>query len=430
MLIEFTVKNYRSIRDEQTLSLVMGKGDESVETNTFVPKAPATVPLLRSVAIYGANAAGKSNVMKALRAMSTLVTQSASRHEPGDELDVAPFLLDDHSASQPTEFEISFVAEGVRFQYGFAVTRKRVAEEWLLAFPNGRPQRWFGRQWDEGKQAYDWEMGSALTGQKQLWQESTRANALFLSTAALLNSQQLQPVYNWFKTTLRMTNVAGWNPAYTAAQCQNKDSHDRVLEFLRAADLDIKDVRVESERFSQKHFPADMPEELKAKWLEEFKDEEVFEVKTVHAKPGGGSIEFPLSEESDGTKKLFAFSGPWLDVLKNGYVLLVDELHDNLHPKIVQFLVQLFHNPETNPNNAQLIFTTHDTSILDQDIFRRDQIWFCEKDDSQATTLYPLTDFSPRKGKRENLEAYYLAGRYGALPYLRVPHRAQKAGAA
>ncbi|MDP2227733.1 MAG: ATP-binding protein [Moraxellaceae bacterium] len=419
MLIQFTAKNYRSNKDEQALSLVKGKGDELAATNCFSPDAPATVSLLRAAAIYGPNAAGKSNLMKALLAMKTLVMTSASRIQPGESLDVTPFLLDEQASAEASEFEATFVAEGVRYQYGFSALSERVTEEWLLAFPNGRPQRWFGRAWNMETQAYEWEMGSSLSGQKQLWQESTRANALFLSTAVQLNSQQLRPVYNWFSSTLKMTNVAGWQPGFTASLCQNAGSRDRVLDFLRAADLDIQDIRVEAEKISVKHLPDDMPDALKAKILEDMKDNDVYDVKTVHVTKSGYRVEFELDEESDGTRKIFAFAGPWIDVLKNGHVMFIDELHDNLHPKIVQFLVQLFHSTETNPKNAQLIFTTHDTSVLNQEVFRRDQIWFCEKDEAQATTLYPLTDFSPRKG-RENLEAAYLAGRYGALPYLRA----------
>jgi Predicted ATPases len=128
-------------------------------------------------------------------------------------------------------------------------------------------------------------------------------------------------------------------------------------------------------------------------------------------------IPFILDDESTGTQKLFAFAGPWLDTLKNGYVLFVDELHDNLHPKLVQYLVELFHDAKTNPRNAQLFFTTHETSILNQSVFRRDQVWFCEKDERSATQLFPLTDFSPRKN-RDNLEAAYLSGRYGAVPFI------------
>jgi len=145
---------------------------------------------------------------------------------------------------------------------------------------------------------------------------------------------------------------------------------------------------------------------------------QVVDVRTAHLNNHNEAVFFDFEDESDGTKKLFAFAGPWMDVLKNGYVLFIDELHDNLHPKLVQFLVKLFHNKETNPKNAQLIFTTHETSILSQDVFRRDQIWFCERNKMQSTSLYPLSDFSPKKGK-ENLERSYLSGRYGALPFIR-----------
>jgi AAA15 family ATPase/GTPase len=140
-------------------------------------------------------------------------------------------------------------------------------------------------------------------------------------------------------------------------------------------------------------------------------------IKTVHKTAQGKDILFDLDDESDGTRKIFSFAGPWIDTLRNGKVLFIDELHDSLHPHIVKFLVNLFHNTKTNPNNAQLVFTTHETSILDQDVFRRDQIWFCKKDREQTTEIYPLSDFSPRKGA-ENLEKSYLAGRYSALPVI------------
>jgi hypothetical protein len=255
-------------------------------------------------------------------------------------------------------------------------------------------------------------------GQKQLWQESTRENALFLSTAVQLNSKQLQPVFDWFSSTLRKTGFKSIGYRYTASLCKDSSQRERVLEFLKAADLDIQGVNVIAEKMTDKHLPSDMPESIKEKILEDLKDKELYEIRTIHRASSGEEVEFDFDDESDGTQKFFSFAGPWLDVLKNGYVLFVDELHDNLHPKLVRFLIELFQSAETNSKNAQLIFTTHETSILNQDIFRRDQVWFCEKDSSQATRLFPLTDFSPRKG-RENLEAAYLAGRYGALPYVR-----------
>ena len=418
MLVEFTVANFRSIKTAQTFSLVRGKGRELEHSNVFQPRGAGSPALLRSAAIYGPNAAGKSNFIKALRAMERVVADSASKVQRGDELPVSPFRLDVGTEKEPSEFEVVFIADGVRFQYGFTATRTQVLEEWLLAFPKGLPQRWFSRVWDEGRQSYAWKMGKALSGQKQLWQESTRPNALFLSTAVQLNSEQLQPVYDWFKHTLRTAQLRGWGPAFTASLCESQDSHERVLDFLKAADLDIHDVQVIKEKFDIRSLPDDMPEAYKQQLVKELKGKEVIEIKTVHQTVDGRTVMFEFDEESDGTQKLFSFAGPWLDSLKNGYVLFIDELHDNLHPKLVRFLVELFHNPETNPNNAQLVFTTHETSILSQEVFRRDQIWFCEKNEGQATELIPLTDFSPRK-TRENLEMSYLAGRYGALPYVR-----------
>lgn len=419
MLIEFTVANFRSIKTPQTFSLVKASKTrkEQVQSNSFQPPGVGNPELLHSAAIYGPNAAGKSNLIRALQTMARLVKESAGL-QPGDELSVTPFRLDAISEQAPSEFEVIFIAEGVRYQYGFTATRQQVLEEWLLAYPKGRPQRWFGRAWDAEAKRYGWEMGQALSGQKQLWQEATRSNALFLSTAVQLNSEQLKPLFEWFSRTLRTTKVGGWNEAYTATLCQDAEKRTQVLDFLRAADLDIQDVQVEKQRFDVDNLPVELPELLKQQWVKDLGDRDLLRIKTIHQDSDGRMVSFPFAEESDGTQKLFAFAGPWLDSLEHGRVLFIDELHDNLHPNLVRFLVELFHDPQTNPHDAQLVLTTHETSILSQEVFRRDQIWFCEKDQEQATTLVPLTDFSPRAG-RENLELSYLAGRYGALPYIR-----------
>ncbi len=422
MLVEFSVANFRSLHERQTFSLAKAKGDELAESNTFTTHAANEYQLLRSAAIYGPNAGGKSNFLLALNTMKHIVLESAAIQQRGDKLPVTPFRLSQSSLSTPSEFEMMFIVDQVRYQYGFSATVDRIHEEWLLAYPKGRPQRWFGRAWDESTQSYDWELGGNLAGEKQLWQKSTRDNALFLSTAVQLNSEQLQPIYDWFKSTLRMANISGWSPDFSASLCE-KDEKAQVMDFLHAADLNIEDIIVEKKPFDVKTLPDDMPEQLKDVIAGNLKDKQLIDIKTVHKDIDGKPVIFDFKDESDGTRKLFAFSGPWIDSLAHGYVLFIDELHDNLHPRLVQFLVQLFHNSETNPKNAQLVFTTHETSILNQDVFRRDQIWFCEKDPQQATVVYPLTDFSPRKG-RENLELAYLSGRYGALPYVR-PWRKQ-----
>jgi len=419
VLIEFSVTNFKSIKSQQTFSMTKAKGDELEESNSFQSQGLNRIGLLRSAAIYGANAAGKSSFVEAMRTMARIVADSASEFQRGDELPVEPFKLDPETKDSATEFEVVFISAGIRYQYGFTATKERVIEEWLIAFPKGSPQHWYGRLWDEKANEYQWKMGKFLLGKKQLWQESTRSNALFLSTAVQLNSQQLQPVYDWFNDTLRTTTVSGWGPGFTASLCGDPENKAKVLNLLKAADIDIQDISLKRKLFDEKDLPEDIPEEIKEKVIKNMKGKEILdELYMIHKDSTGGLVKFDFDEESDGTQKLFSFAGPWLDTLKNGYVLFVDELHDNLHPRLVQFLVELFHSNETNPNNAQLVFTTHETTILNQEVFRRDQVWFCEKRNDKATSVYSLTDFSPRKG-RENLELSYLAGRYGAVPYVR-----------
>ncbi len=419
MLIEFTVKNYRSIKEEQVFSMVKAKGDELEETNTFISDATIGTPLLRSAVIYGANAAGKSNLIRALMDMESIVRNSASKSQDGDLLQVTPFLFDDVTIDEPTEFEMVFISEGIKFQYGFAATENQILEEWLIAYPKTRPQRWFSRVFDTNTNEYDYKFSDYLLGAKSVWQNATRKNALFLSTAVQLNSEQLKPAFNWFKEKLRPSNIAGWGPGFTASLCEKTKTKNKILSFLQSADFDIHDIEIETEKFDPNSLPDDFPETLKEKLIKEMKGKEVIDIKTVHKTKSGKLIPLDFSDESDGTQKFFSFAGPWIDILEKGYVLIIDELHDNLHPKMVKYLVNLFHDNKTNPNNAQLIFTTHETSILNQEVFRRDQIWFCEKNQSQETTVYPLTDFSPKKD-RENLELGYLSGRYGALPFIKA----------
>jgi AAA15 family ATPase/GTPase len=416
MLIEFTVQNFLSISEKQVFSMNATKNKE-LDENVIKVDAPANLELLRSSVIYGPNAAGKTNFMLSLRKMVEIVVESASTYQNDEALPIQSFKLDPEFENSPSEFETSFIIDNVRYQYGFSATFDKIHDEWLFAYPKGRPQRWFARAWDNEKNEYAWDMGNYLLGEKQVWQNATRENALFLSTAVQLNSKQLAPIFNFFKNKLRFSNVVGWSHNYSAKLC-TEDMKDNVLRFLKAADVGIDDISVTKEKFDPSDLPEDMPMEVKKLVLDKMKDTDKFDIKTFHKNKNGKLIEFRFGEESDGTQKLFNFAGPWINSLEKGYILFIDELHDNLHPKLVKFLVGLFNNPLTNPNNAQLVFTTHETSILNQNTFRRDQIWFCEKDEGNSTRIYPLTDFSPRKG-RESLEAAYLDGRYGALPFIK-----------
>jgi AAA15 family ATPase/GTPase len=420
VIIELAVENFRSIKTRQTFSLTKSKSKSSsdeLDGNAFDPKALSVSPLLRTAVIYGANAAGKSNFIKAVKVMREIVANSAKNIQRGDKLPITHFKLCDSTIGKPTEFEVVFIADGIKYQYGFSATSERIMEEWLYAFPKSRSQRWFIRAFDEAKDEYVWDFGSFFVCKKQTWKDSTRNNSLFLSTAVMLNSEQLKPIYDWFTKILKVVGIDGWNAAYTAELCAKDNGKKDVLKFLNSADLDINDLKLESKKFDTSTFPDDMPSDMKSHLLKELEGKEFIDIKTVHKTAQGKDILFELDDESDGTRKIFSFAGPWIDTLRNGKVLFIDELHDSLHPHIVKFLVNLFHNKKTNPNNAQLIFTTHETSILDQDVFRHDQIWFCKKDREQATKIYPLSDFSPRKGA-ENLEKSYLAGRYSALPVI------------
>ena len=419
MLIEFSVKNFLSFRDRQTFSLARVKGDELLDSNTFQIDVPGKINLLKSAVIYGPNASGKTNFLLTLRTMQEIVLESAAELQPGDSLPAAPFRLSQAARKEPCEFEVVFIADSVRYQYGFAATEERIVEEWLLSYPKGRPQRWLGRTWNEADSGYDWQLGNNLSGEKKSWQKLTRENALFLSTAVQLNSDQLRPIYIWFKHTLRTANMAGWTPKFSASLCKRNGIEKlRVMEFLRAADLGIDDIVVEEKEFDYADLPDGMPNSLKETVRNQMKGKQYLEIMTSHVDAEGETQLFDIDDESHGTQKIFSLAGPWIDSLNKGYILVIDELNVGLHPLLLKFLVNLFNNSEINKKNAQLVFTTHETSILNQALFRRDQIWFCEKDSENVSELCPLTDFHPRKG-RENLEQAYLSGRYGSLPYVK-----------
>jgi AAA15 family ATPase/GTPase len=417
MLIEFSVTNFKSIQATQTLSLAASNATELRDQNCFTSDEKGLPFLLRSVAIYGANASGKSNFLEAMDFMESFVVESAKEGQEGEPIEVKPFMFSIENQAQPSEFEVLFLQEGIRFQYGFAVNQSRVTHEWLLAYPEGRPQRWFEREYNTDTKKDIWYFGSKFKGHKTILQEATRSNALFLSTAVQLNNEQLKPIYNWFYQKLRTIGLGSLAPSYSALKCKNPEERKRILEFLNSADLSIADLKVEMKPFDISNLPLDMPEPLKDIIHNALDGKEMPEVKFLHTIAGSKElVALDHDDESVGTRKLFTLAGPWLDVLDNGYVLFVDELNNSMHPMLVRFLISLINNPQINRKNAQLIFSTHDTSLLDNDLFRRDQIWFTEKDSYNATKLYPLSDFTPRKG--EALEKGYLNGRYGALPYI------------
>ena len=417
MLIEFSVTNYRSFLPPQSLTLTANTAAELQEENSFVSPVSNLPRLLRSAVVYGPNAAGKSNLIHAIAFMKSFVLSSAKESQEGEKIDATPFLFNRQGSRNPSEFEILFIRDGIRYQYGFAVNSERVTGEWLFAYPEGRAQKWFERNYDPEAKKDIWYFGPKFTGQRKVWQEATRGNALFLSTAIQLNNEQLKPVFNWFARKLRVINPGqSISPGFSTDECEKEGGKKRILKFLNAADPSIADIFLEKKEFSMDDLPADMPQGIKEEIAQDLKGKKLTELFFIHsASDTGEDVVLDFDEESAGTRKLFALASPWLDVLENGFVLFVDELDTSLHPLLVRFLLNLFHNPEANQHNAQLVFTTHDTTVLDQTLMRRDQVWFVEKNAENATSLYPLSDYKPRKG--EALQKGYLYGRYGALPF-------------
>lgn len=415
MLVEFRIKNFRSLRDEQVLSLVASADKTLLGTHALDTGLKAAPHLLKSAVVYGANASGKSNLIKALQYMRGVVLESATL-QPGQTFDrLHPFKLDATSGSLPTAFEVTFILDGVRYQYGFAMNAQRIVSEQLLVYKAFKPQRWFERHFDaeSGKDVY--EFGPGLKGAKNLWEGATRPNALFLSMAVQLNSEALRPVFDWFANRLVIFNEQSpLSPQFSMQRLKQEAQRKAICEFLRAADISIADIEVATKQAMVHTINFDL---ATGKREETASEQAVDEVRFHHITEHGKAV-FDLMDESSGTRNLLFLTGPVLDILDRGLTLVVDELDTSLHTLLVQALVRLFHRPEVNTGGAQLVFTTHDTSLLDAyGLFRRDQVWFVEKRTDQSSSLYPLLDFSPRKN--EALERGYLQGRYGALPFLR-----------
>lgn len=416
MLIEFSVANFRSIAETQTLSLV-SKKDDTLKASVCECAFPGIgeVFLSKACAIYGANASGKSNIFKALRLMRSLVVGSATEIRPEASIEVSPFSLAEAKRKEPSFFEVHFVAEDVRYRYGFNVDKKRVYSEWLYSFPKGRKRLIFKREHNPKKEKYDYTTGEHYKLDRQLTGR-TRENVLFLSVAAQFNDKQLIEVYNWFQNQLRTLDCS-WStyfgPEISAKIAQDNASwREYMAGMLKMADLGIEDFEVELLQFEEKDLPANLPKDIRERIL----DEGLPDIRFLHKNDQGELVRFKIFEESGGTQKLFALAGPWTDMVNEGLCVFIDELGANMHPMLTRALIQLLHKSRTSSLGTQLIFTTHDTALLDQSILRRDQIWFTEKTYDGATELYPLTDYSPRKG--EALQKGYLAGRYGAIPFL------------
>ncbi len=419
MLIEFTVGNFRSFKERVTLSMVAAKlnalDPQIDQNNTF--KVDDDLTLLTSAGIYGANASGKSNLIKAMGFMRRFVLTSSRESQANESINTIPFMLDEQKESASSYFEVVFLLESVLYRYGFEVTTEKVETEWLFYSPNKKEAKLFTREDNEISISRTLKGGQAL---KSL----TRPNALFLSVAAQFNNEIAKKVLGWFKSVNVISGLddAGYGSFTTHVFTEDTSSRDSILDLLRESDVGINDVVFEKINIHDAGvFPKNMPQELRDFLLKQIKEEsELIKFRSVHRKycenEAVEKILFDFDEESEGTQKLFFLSGPVIDTLRNGKVLVIDEIEARLHTLLTRKLIGLINSEKTNPKHAQLIFATHDTNLLSNKFFRRDQIWFVEKDEEGASHLYSLAELKVRNDA--SFESDYLKGKYGAIPIL------------
>lgn len=428
MLLRFRVANHASLRDEQELSLIADRRREA-RAETPVPRSELrTVPV---AAIYGANASGKSNVIDAIGWMRYAVAWSFQHWDPSGGVPRRPFEFRVGDGTSPTELDIDFVTNGVRYQYGFSCDDDRVLTEWLYDYPQGKVRRLFERDAEEPI-----KFGRGLTGRRKVIAELLRPNSLYLSVAAAQGHPLLSGIRKWFLYGIKMATDVDFSARlkFTIDRYltnQDTDGEEVLMPLLKLADLGVSALEIDPEVETE----VDIESEQHRKLSRSSGGERVsrgkgllHRVRALH-QTKNGEFSLPLSEESNGTKTWIGLLGPVFTTLAHGSTLCVDELDARLHPELAAVLVGLFQDPEVNAHNAQLIFSSHETSLLGKNShvkLNRDQVWFTEKDHhSGATTLFPLTDFQERDSA--SLEKRYLVGRFGALPFLDEDARARLA---
>jgi AAA15 family ATPase/GTPase len=426
MLLRFHCKNSRSFRDLQQISLVALRSRSEETDRRLIETGIKDTSGLRCAAIYGPNGSGKSNLLRAIADFSLIISVSQKRWDESDGVPTwDPFFLDDTSPSNETEFEASVVIENLEYRYGFCFNKTTFTKEWLYESTN-KERALYRRKTIDGRVEIEFP-GRNLTGNTlETIRQVTRPNSLFLSAAAQNNHERLKAIHKWFVD--RFNLISGHDCTqilpFTADQCRKSKTKESVKMLIAFADVGIADFEVIDEDASEdfKRMYAAMvraAKEASPEAAEKMVERDSFlhsEVRMLHRGVGGKLYPLTTRQESRGTLAYFSILGPLLDELKGGSILLVDELEASMHPLLVRQLVGIFNDPDLNPKGAQIIFATHNTSILDPLIVRRDQVWLAEKDQEGASIIHPLSDFKPRKD--QDLEAGYLHGRFGAIPFL------------
>jgi AAA15 family ATPase/GTPase len=417
MLIEFSVANFLSFKERKTLNL-QATSIKDIPDNP--PIITARYKLLKGAIIYGANSSGKSNLVKAMSTMSRLVLKSFDRSST-QELDITPFLLHSGFENKPSFFEVLFLINDIRYRYGFEVDNLSVRGEWLFEAKKNTEKALFIRE-NDGIQVF-----SAFKEGKDL-EEKTRDNALFLAVVDQFNGVIAKSIMQWFNNFIAISGLSheGYK-AVTFKMLENEKSKPKLQNFYDQLDLGFENIKIEKKAFDPNELPKDLPEALVKQMITDLEGKTLITVKTLHKKFNDNFEvvkfeEFDLrGQESSGTNKIFNISGPVFDILSNGGVLIIDELDASLHPLLTLAITKLFNSKEYNNKNAQLIFSTHDTNLLCYGNYRRDQVYFVEKDEFGASDLYSLVEYN-ENGKKirkdRSFEKDYIQGRYGAIPYI------------
>lgn len=419
MLLAFRMENVRSFRDEMEFSMeATALAEQDVPREVPWRQGGRPLQVLPVAGLFGANGSGKTNVLKAMGELRSHVLLSFRSGDPSGGMPRHPFRLDGDAVGRPTRFEIDLVLHGIRHEYGVIFDDDRVLREWAYRYPRGRASLLFGREAGEPI-----ALGSSNRAVGRAIEKITRPNSLFLSAAAAGGHPDLLPLFQWFERNLLLAEASSrqmrW--AFTTDLLRHDDSRDRVLALIKAADLGISDVRirpldpqvVDRVRRAVKILVGREEEAEAAPEID------LTEMGLVLSHTGANEeVDFDVQEESLGTLVWLGLIGPTVSALEHGSVLLADELEASLHPTLVTQLIRLFQNPEANPLGAQLIFSSHDATLLGgatgERVLGRDQIWFTEKLADGSTRLYPLSDLGPRK--EEAIGRRYLTGRYGATP--------------
>lgn len=429
MLLEFKVSNYRSIGEEQVITLIPAPKQKDHLQNILTE---GRYQALNAIALYGPNGGGKSNLLKAMSLLDRLVHISA-RTSSTTRLPYDPFLLREDWEDKPTEFEISFVIEDNRYRYGLDFTATEIKKEWLFRKSAGREVNLFER---EGETI---DVSSGFNGSKKIIDaaiEATRVNALFLSTCDMLNIEEAKKILQWFNHFNMLDGLNINEDIRTVSLSESKGYNEKIRKYLSSLGLGLFDVQITTKDFEESELPNDIPENLRTQLIEKLRDSQSYKVYALHkiynyeGKPTEKLHSWDFNErESAGTQKAFKLSGPVLWALANGGILIIDEIEAAMHPIMTLNTIDLFLNKESNPNNAQLIFATHDTNLLSYSNLRRDQICFAEKNKWESTEVYSLSDFvyfgekngefkSEKERPDTDKEKRYFEGRYGAIPAL------------